>query len=288
MSLLGTLAKVAIGVAVAKGVGGMLKGGGSGGGILGNARNQAPSAGQNGGLGDLLGQVLGGGQQQGGNSGGIGGKGGLGDLLEGLAGGQASSRSGGASTGGMGGGLGDILGQLTKGAQGGGAGGLGDILGQLAGKIGQQSGNGQQGSGGSFGDILNDALRGGGEPKAQPSTDHEAVAALMLSAMIQAAKCDGNLDDGERRKLLSNLKEATPEEMAFVNHELESPVDVDGLVRQVPRGLEQQVYTMSVMAIDLDNRNEAQYLDKLAQGLGINHQQADAIHDHIGVPKLYS
>jgi uncharacterized membrane protein YebE (DUF533 family) len=283
MSLLGTLAKVAIGVAVAKGVGSMMKGGASGGGILGNAQKQAPSGGQGGGLGDLLGQVLGGGQQSG-NSGGLGGKGGLGDLLEGLGGSQGSTSSG----GGLGGGLGDILGQLTKGAQGGGAGGLGDILGQLTGKATQQSGQAKQGNGGSFGDIFNDALRGGGEPKAQPSVDQEAVAALMLSAMIQAAKCDGNLDDGERKKLLSNLKDATPEEMAFVKHELESPVDVDGLVRQVPRGLEQQVYTMSVMAINLDNKNEALYLDKLAKGLGIGKQQADAIHDHIGVPKLYS
>jgi uncharacterized membrane protein YebE (DUF533 family) len=285
MSLLGTLAKVAIGVAVAKGVGSMMKGAGSGGGILGNAPQQAPSGGQ-GGLGDLLGQVLGGGQQSG-SGGGIGGKGGLGDLLEGLTGGVGGSQSSTGQTGGMGG-LGDILGQLTKGAQGGGAGGLGDILGQLTGKTAQQSGQSQQGGGGSFGDILNDALRGGGEPKVQPTTDQEAVAALMLSAMIQAAKCDGNLDDGERKKLLSNMKDATREEMAFVNHELESPVDVDGLVRQVPRGLEPQVYTMSVMAINLDNKNEALYLDKLAKGLGIYQRQADAIHDHLGVPKLYS
>ena len=53
MSLVGTLAKVAVGAMVAKGVGGMLKGGGAGG--------------SGGGLGGLLGSALGGRQgQQGG------------------------------------------------------------------------------------------------------------------------------------------------------------------------------------------------------------------------------
>ena len=64
MSLVGTLAKVAVGAMVAKGVGGMMRGGSGGGG---------------GGLGGLLGAALGGKQGQ---------SGGLGDLLSGAAGQQ--------------------------------------------------------------------------------------------------------------------------------------------------------------------------------------------------------
>ncbi|MDJ0614622.1 MAG: hypothetical protein QNJ29_13210 [Rhizobiaceae bacterium] len=50
MGMLGTLAKVAIGIAVAKGVGGMLKGGGSsgGGGILGSGNPQPAPSGRGG------------------------------------------------------------------------------------------------------------------------------------------------------------------------------------------------------------------------------------------------
>ena len=35
------------------------------------------------------------------------------------------------------------------------------------------------------------------------------------------------------------------------------PVDVQGLVKQVPKGLEKQIYAVSVMAIDLDRQKEA-------------------------------
>jgi len=127
--------------------------------------------------------------------------------------------------------------------------------------------------------------------QAQPqlaAPELELHSRLMLKAMIQAAKCDGKLDDAEKKKLLGNLGDATQQEMAFVQQELNAPVDVDGLVRMVPNGLGPQVYMMSVMAIDLDNRAEAQYLHALAQGLGLNQQVVNQIHSRMGVPALYS
>jgi uncharacterized membrane protein YebE (DUF533 family) len=44
---------------------------------------------------------------------------------------------------------------------------------------------------------------------------------------------------------------------------------------------------MSVMGIDLDSKREAEYLHALAQGLGIDHQSVNAIHQKLGVPTLY-
>lgn len=290
MSLMGTLAKVAIGIAVAKGVGGMMKGGkqptssqGGGGllgdllkGGLGGSQNTNTQAGGQGGLGDLLGTVLGG-KRPGQSGGGTGG--GLGDLLEQLGGGMPSGRQGQS-----GGGLGDLLGQLTKGSTGGGAGGgLGDLMGDFLGKA-----SGNNGPGGSFGEILNDSFSRGGEPQFQPTQDQEAVAALMLKAMVQATKADGKFDNSEQEKLLSNLGDVSQEEKAFVHAELQAPMDVEGLARQVPRGLEQQVYMMSVMAIDLDSQAEAQYLHQLASAMGIGQEQANAIHDQLGVQRLYA
>ncbi len=290
MSLLGTLAKVAVGIAVAKGVGGMLKKGGgagaapkSGGGLLGDllsggssnnpGQAQRGQAQQGGGLGDLLGSVLGGQGGQGGSAQG----GGLGGLLEQLSGGQG---------GGQGGGLGDLLGNLTGGA--GGSGGIGDLLGGLLGGAAKSGGTQAGGNTDSFGDVLNQSFQRGGEPKAQPSQEHEAMAALMLRAMIQATKADGELDEQEHEKLISGLGDVSKEEMAFVNHEMQQPVDIEGLARQVPKGMEQQIYTMSVMAIDLDSQAEAQYLHKLNSALGMDQNQADMIHDELGVQRLYS
>ena len=276
MSLMGTLAKVAIGVAVAKGVGGMLKGaagqaqpsGRAGnGGLFGGTHS--PGAGQSRtGLEDMMGDILGG--RAGGGAGGQGG--GLGGILEQLGGGQ----------GGSGGGLGDLLGGLAKQAQqGGGAGGLGGLLGGLTGAGGSQQN-------GSFGDLLNQSMQRRGEPEVAPSQDQEAMAGLMLSAMIQAAKSDGVVDEEERKRLLDNLGDVSPQEREFVQRELQKPVDAGALAAMVPDGMQQQVYLMSVMGINLDNQKEAQYLHELAAAMNIGKNEVNAVHDHLGVPRLYT
>jgi uncharacterized membrane protein YebE (DUF533 family) len=127
-----------------------------------------------------------------------------------------------------------------------------------------------------------------GRAPQQPSRDQELAAALMLRAMIQAAKCDGKLDADEKAKMMENLGEATKGEVDFVNAELSSPVDVDGLAGQVPQGMEAQVYLVSLMAIDLDSKNEAQYLHQLAQALGLEPRDVNDIHAQAGAPQLYS
>ena len=304
MSLMGTLAKIAVGVLIAKSVGGMMRGGrtapgGSGGGFgTGtDGRDGGPASPGRGttGLEDMMGEVLGSGK--GGRGTGVGapprrtvednpfapdsdpvvasepgGGGGLGDLLE---------QIGGVARGGdrSGGGLDDILGRLG-GSQGGGGGGLGDLLGGILG--GAAAGPATKG----FGETLNDAFRNGGEPSVQPSRGQEAAAALLLKAMIQAAKSDGRIDQAEQKRLMENLGQATPEEMAFVKRELAAPIDIRGLCAEVPDGLQAQVYMMSLMAIDLDNRTEGQYLVGLAQGLGLGRDQVAAIHDRVGAPSL--
>ncbi len=276
MSLMGTLAKIAVGVAVAKGVGGMMKGGGSRSAGTGGSFGGANSPG---GLEGMMGDLLGGGSTR--QSGGSGG--GLGGFLEEL-GANAPGGATSASTSGRSGGLDDLIGGLTGSGSGGG-GGIGGLLGGLLGGV---AGGAAGSRGGSFGDLLNQSLGNRGEPDVQPTREQEAAAGLMLSAMIQAAKSDGKIDAAEQKKLLSNLGEVSAEEKRFVQSEMAKPIDVQGLARQVPRGLEGQVYTMSLMAIDLDNRNEAQYLHQLAGAMGLDQRQVNHIHSRLGVQALYS
>ncbi len=273
MSLVKTLAKVAIGVAVAKGASSMLQKAGQSSGSTGN---DGLFRGQHSPQGDamagtplegIMDNILGGGSQS------TGGAGGLGGLLEQLGQTQTSS-SGGA------GGLGDLLGGLAQSS--GGAGGLGGLLGGLASAAG-----GSQGSGGSFGQVLNSQFDSNPEPAMQPSQDQEAAAGLMLSAMLQAAKADGRFDQAEQTKLMEKLGDVSDAERKFVNDELQKPVDVQGLARNIPRGLEPQVYMMSVMGIDLDSQEEAQYLHELASAIGLDKQMVNHIHDQMGVPKIY-
>lgn len=190
-----------------------------------------------------------------------------------------------------GGGLGGLLGGLTGGQQSGSAGGLGDLIGGLAGKAGggglggilDSLGGGSQGGG--IGGMLNDALQGN---NVSANDDEEAKAELLLKAMLNAAKSDGVIDDEEKRKITEHLGDVSPEEAEFVRRELESPLDVDGLINSVPRGMEQQVYFMSLLAIDLDSNQEAQYLDSLANGLNISQDVCNQIHEQLGAPALYS
>lgn len=264
MSLVSTLGKIAMGVMVAKGVGKMMGNRAGGGGSAGGLGGLLGGGQQGGGglLGGMLGSAMGGQQ---------GGAGGMADILGGLMGGGAQS--------GQGGGLAGQLGGLLGGAGGQTGGGLGGLLDSLGG------GAAAGGAAGGLGGLLNQALQGQ-EPQVTP--DAEKQAEILLRAMLMAAKSDGEIDAAEREKLTQHLGDVSPEEAAFVKQEMSSPVDVQGLVASVPQGMEQQVYLMSLTAIDLDSQAEAQYLHQLAQGLGIDQQACNAIHQQYGVPVLYS
>ncbi|WP_456375157.1 tellurite resistance TerB family protein [Thiolapillus sp.] len=208
-------------------------------------------------LGSVLGSVLGGGTSGAAHSGG-----GLGDMLGGLLGGGSSS----------GGGMADMLGGLL----GGGKSGSGMDLGALLGMAMKQFG----GSSGAMGLADFDA------PEPEQANQQATV---MIRAMIYAARADGRVDDEEQRHIIEGLGEdITPEEMAFVQDELNAPMDVDAFARDVPDGMAGQVYLASLMAIDLDTNPEAQYLHQLAQGLGMSPEAVNAIHDQLQVPRLYS
>ena len=259
MSLMGTLAKVAVGIAVAKGVKSLTTGGGS-----------PRSTGGGGMLGDLLKNVAGGQQQAGGRQ-----QGGdiLGDLLGGLAGGTAGRSSGpGASVG-----LDNIMEGLTRGG-GNASGGLGDILGKLG---------GAGGAAGGLGGLLTNALENRGQVTQKTNQSEEEAAGLLIRAMLQAAKADGQIDEAEKQKLLGRLGDLDQNEVNFINAELNRGVDLDGLVRDTPRGMEQQVYMMSLMGIDLDSQQEAQYLHDLGGALGMDRNQVNQVHEMLGVQSLY-
>ena len=286
---------------------------GSGGNVLGSILGSALGGAQNqqtqggGVLGDVLGSLIGGNQQ---NTGG----GGMADVLGGLLGGQKQQQGGG--------GLGDLLGSLAGGGQSGG--GLGDLLGSLAGGRQQP----QQQQGGGIGDLLGGLLGGGGQsggmggagglggllsgaltkyaqnqnstapnPRVEDSDllpmgldQREATdqATLIIRAMINAAKSDGSIDEAEQDKVVGKLGDVSQAEADFVRNEFRQPLDAAAFVRSIPRGMEQQIYAVSLMAIDLDHNKEAKYLDELARGLNIQPKLANQIHEQLGAPAIYS
>lgn len=296
MSLMKSLARVAAGVMLAKGIGTLMKnaqnrpqpdeGRGSGGLLDGLFSNNTAGAGNrsagSGGLGGMLGQVLGG--RAGGTGGGTaygganspatagsaqGGLGGLLDQLTGSGGSAAGGMLGGAAARGLGGMLGDLLGGR-----------------QAGGGLAQKGAQPQNDA--SFGELFNEALASGDEPSTAPTPEQNALAGLMLKAMIQAAKSDGEIDETEKARLMAEFGELDDEERAFIREQMAAPVDAQALAREVPQGLGPQVYLMSLMAIEFDNRKEAEYLHRLAQGLGLDKETVNGIHQKVGVIDLYA
>lgn len=277
--------------------------GGSAGNVLGNILGSAlggSSNRQGGGMADVLGSLLGGAQNS--SQGGLGNvlgsllggqqanqnQGGLGNVLGSLLGGQQSNQNQG--------GLGNVLGSLLGGAQqnsSASAGGLGGLLGGLMG--GQQGGQG----GGGLADLLTGAVS-----KYMQSQDPnvpdlsskllpnqqaaEQQATLIIRAMVNSAKADGTIDQQEQERIIGKLGNISDSEADFIRKEFEAPLDVAGFVRSVPPDMAQQIYAISLAAIDLDTRTEAQYLSQLAQGLNLSPEVCNALHEQVGAPKLYS
>lgn len=114
----------------------------------------------------------------------------------------------------------------------------------------------------------------------------EDNAKLMIRAMIQAAKSDGEIDEEERTKILDHLGDASEEEIAFVQGALDAPVDPAALAQDVGEGAKAQVYSSALMAISVDTEAERQYLKGLAMALQLDDTAVAQIHSTMGKPMV--
>ena len=113
----------------------------------------------------------------------------------------------------------------------------------------------------------------GTPPPSPVESAGNADAVLLIRAMIAAANADGVIDETEREAILGRLRtvDLSPEEQAFITQELFSPADLETIVRNVNSAeLARQVYAVSLMAIEVDTEKERQYMDTLADRLGLD------------------
>ncbi|MCR8547361.1 tellurite resistance TerB family protein [Salipiger sp. P9] len=261
MGLMGTLAKVAIGYAAARGVD-KLSGGQGLGAMLGGGA-QVPGSEKGTDLQAQMGQFLGGGA---GNP--------LQDMMEKMQQGGLGAMLGAAGLGGTEGSSGDKGGLLSALSGQGGAG--------LAGLLAMAGGAASMGGKG-LGGMLDQVSATEAAPEA------EAAAGLMLRAMIQAAKSDGGIDEAEKAKILETVgDDAAPEDIAFVKEQLAAPVDAAALAADTPEAQKAQVYAASLMTIRVDTPAEAQYLDALAKAMGLSELVVNQLHMQMGLQPLYS
>ena len=134
---------------------------------------------------------------------------------------------------------GNLLGSLLKKVTGAGAAAApqpkaasGGMLGSLVGGL-----LGGKSNGGMLGSLL-----GGGnkEAPAQAMTAPEATeqATLLIRAMCNAAKADGDIDQDEQQNIIGRLGDDVDQaEIDFVNAELNAPLDIAGFAASVPAAL---------------------------------------------------
>jgi uncharacterized membrane protein YebE (DUF533 family) len=235
-----------------------------------------------------------------------------GGVLAQLLGGTASAS--GPAAGGLLGSLADLAKSMLSGTapMGGSgnplvAGGLGALVGSLLGG-GKDAARGALGGGAMalLGSLALEALQGlqgqpaGSAPAALPAelplglrapttmaeeNELESKAMLVLKAMINAAKADGQIDDTERQRILGKLEEARAdaEALEFVQAEMRRPFDVDGLPEAPNPQTAVEVYAASLLAIEVDTPAEREYLRRLAQGLGLEERAVQRLHAALGV-----
>jgi len=104
---------------------------------------------------------------------------------------------------------------------------------------------------------------------------------ILLKAMIYAAKVDGTVDEDEQKKILEFMGDMSKVEQMFVEHELKKELHIEEFLKEIPKSMAQQVYYMSLFAIDVDNEAERDYLELLSNKLNIPYAIVDSIHESL-------
>jgi uncharacterized membrane protein YebE (DUF533 family) len=100
---------------------------------------------------------------------------------------------------------------------------------------------------------------------------------------VNAAKSDGQISQVEQQSILERLDNPSPETIQFLREEFNKPLNVRDFAWSVPLGMEQQVYSMALLAIDLDTPREGDYLRELAHGLRLPDELCNQLKERMGV-----
>ncbi len=203
-----------------------------------------------GGIQDLLGSLMGAGQAVKNKVGGDNlAAGGIGALLGALMGGSKST-----TMNSLGGGMMGLLGMMAYKA----------LSGSMSGKSGAASAQ-------EYSQPQQTYAREYTQPSPQ---QQNSDAEIIITAMIDAAKSDGQVDPAELSRIMDTMKSSGigQDGINYVIQKLQGPMETAKIVSAVngrPE-LAAQVYSASLMAIDVDTEAERQYLARLANAMGLS------------------
>lgn len=125
-------------------------------------------------------------------------------------------------------------------------------------------------------------------PEQAPQGEAE-FALTLVRAMVAAARADGHIDDEERSRIADKLALSGigEEAEAFLNAELDRPLDLDALVAAAETDAQRvELYTASRLAIEPQTRAERGYLDMLAGRLKLPESLIDHIETTVSSAKI--
>jgi uncharacterized membrane protein YebE (DUF533 family) len=115
----------------------------------------------------------------------------------------------------------------------------------------------------------------------------ENQAQLMLRAMINAAKADGQIDQGEVQRIMGKLQEsgAAKPALDFVKTEMTKPMETEVIVAAAKGNpqLGAELYGASLLAIKVDTPAEQTYMQNLSAGLGLPPQAVTNLEKSMGL-----
>jgi uncharacterized membrane protein YebE (DUF533 family) len=117
-------------------------------------------------------------------------------------------------------------------------------------------------------------------------TGQEAV--LLIRAMITAANADGVIDEEERNRILKKFEtvDLSDQERSFIVKELLSPTGLENIVAQVKSPeMAKKVYSVSLLAIEVDTDAEHTYMNTLARQMNLNESDLNDIYRTLKIEK---
>ncbi len=109
---------------------------------------------------------------------------------------------------------------------------------------------------------------------------------VMLRAMLYAARVKEDFGRRQQDALLREVGDLLPDERCAMRAAFAEPVNVMAYAESVPRGLEREVYTVSMLALRDDISAQAAYLPRLAVGLRLTPAACRRIHGEHEIPLL--
>lgn len=134
------------------------------------------------------------------------------------------------------------------------------------------------------GDVLAPPAGSAFLPAESDTAGRESLGLAMVRAMIAAARADGKFDAKESQAIFERIESADldPEEKSLLIEEMNHPADMDAIVRaaRTPE-CAAELYTASLLAIDVDHPAENAYLKMLAARLKLPPELVAELHRQV-------